>query len=48
MSKHDKQEMIVRHKLFDRICHWFIVAVGLVTFLTGFPSSIRLFNGLGR
>lgn len=31
-----KQEMIVRHKLVDRLCHWSVVFVGLVTFLTGF------------
>lgn len=47
MSKHDKQEMIVRHKLFDRICHWFIVAVGLVTFLTGFSFFYPSFQWLG-
>ena len=42
-----KQKMILRHKLFDRICHWFIVAVGLVTFLTGFAFFFPSFQWLG-
>ena len=42
-----KQNMILRHKLFDRICHWFIVAVGLVTFLTGFAFFFPSFQWLG-
>ncbi|MEI6860296.1 MAG: formate dehydrogenase subunit gamma [Shewanella sp.] len=43
----NKQEMILRHKLFDRICHWFIVAMGLVTFLTGFAFFFPSFQWLG-
>lgn len=41
-----KQKMIVRHKLFDRIVHWFIVAVGLMTFLTGFSFFYPSFQWL--
>ncbi|WP_244859124.1 hypothetical protein [Shewanella dokdonensis] len=43
----NKQEMIVRHKLFDRLCHWTIVVVGLVTFLTGFSFFYPSFQWLG-
>ncbi|MGS0676009.1 formate dehydrogenase subunit gamma [Shewanella sp. 0m-4] len=42
-----KQNMILRHKLFDRICHWFVVATGLVTFLTGFAFFFPSFQWLG-
>ncbi len=42
-----KQNKILRHKLFDRICHWFVVAVGLVTFLTGFGFFFPSFQWLG-
>ncbi|GIU15706.1 formate dehydrogenase subunit gamma [Shewanella sp. MBTL60-007] len=42
-----KQNMILRHKLFDRICHWFVVAAGLVTFLTGFAFFFPSFQWLG-
>ncbi|WP_447078002.1 formate dehydrogenase subunit gamma [Shewanella algae] len=40
------QPMIVRHKLIDRICHWVIVFVGLVTFLTGFAFFFPSFQWL--
>ncbi|MCL1056640.1 formate dehydrogenase subunit gamma [Shewanella gelidimarina] len=42
-----KQNKILRHKLFDRICHWFVVAVGLVAFLTGFGFFFPSFQWLG-
>ncbi|MEC4724389.1 formate dehydrogenase subunit gamma [Shewanella sp. D64] len=42
-----KQNMILRHKLFDRLCHWFVVATGLVTFLTGFAFFFPSFQWLG-
>lgn len=41
------KQQILRHKLFDRICHWFIVATGLVTFLTGFSFFFPSFQWLG-
>ncbi|QDZ90940.1 formate dehydrogenase subunit gamma [Shewanella decolorationis] len=40
------KEMIVRHKLVDRLCHWTIVFVGLVTFLTGFSFFYPSFQWL--
>lgn len=40
------QAMIVRHKLFDRICHWTIVFLGLVTFMTGFSFFYPSFQWL--
>ncbi|WP_345854996.1 formate dehydrogenase subunit gamma [Shewanella algae] len=40
------QPMIVRHKLIDRICHWVIVFVDLVTFLTGFAFFFPSFQWL--
>ncbi|MGL4473971.1 MAG: formate dehydrogenase subunit gamma [Shewanella sp.] len=43
----NKQNMILRHKLFDRICHWFIVATGFVTFMTGFAFFFPSFQWLG-
>ncbi|MCL1035772.1 formate dehydrogenase subunit gamma [Shewanella corallii] len=42
-----KNERILRHTLFDRLCHWFIVATGLVTFLTGFAFFFPSFQWLG-
>ncbi|WP_076411865.1 formate dehydrogenase subunit gamma [Shewanella sp. UCD-KL12] len=43
----NKPNMIMRHTLFDRLCHWFIVATGLVTFLTGFAFFFPSFQWLG-
>ncbi|TKB54973.1 formate dehydrogenase subunit gamma [Ferrimonas aestuarii] len=43
----NKSEMIDRHSLFDRLCHWFIVATGLVTFLTGLSFFFPSFQWLG-
>lgn len=40
------KEMIVRHKLVDRLCHWTIVFVGIVTFLTGFSFFYPSFQWL--
>ena len=40
------KEMIVRHKLVERLCHWTIVFVGLVTFLTGFSFFYLSFQWL--
>jgi len=42
-----KQNMILRHKLFYRICHWIVVITGLVTFLTGFSFLYPTFQWLG-
>ncbi|BDM63212.1 formate dehydrogenase subunit gamma [Shewanella sp. NFH-SH190041] len=42
-----KPDRILRHTLFDRICHWFVVAAGLVTFLTGFGLFFPSFQWLG-
>ncbi|BDM63205.1 formate dehydrogenase subunit gamma [Shewanella sp. NFH-SH190041] len=43
----EKQQMITRHKLAGRLCHWFIVATGLFTFLTGFSFLYQSFQWLG-
>ncbi|MCH1921276.1 formate dehydrogenase subunit gamma [Shewanella sp. A3A] len=40
----NNKELIVRHKLIDRLCHWTIVFVGLVTFLTGFSFFFPSFQ----
>ncbi|KFZ37417.1 formate dehydrogenase [Shewanella mangrovi] len=42
----NNKELIVRHKLIDRLCHWTIVFVGLVTFLTGFSFFFPSFQWL--
>ncbi|WP_025820805.1 formate dehydrogenase subunit gamma [Shewanella marina] len=42
-----KPELILRHKMFDRVCHWFVVATGIFTFLTGFSFFYPSFQWLG-
>lgn len=42
-----KSSMIVRHRLFDRLCHWFIVVTAFFTILSGFSFLYPSFQWMG-
>ncbi|WP_434358942.1 formate dehydrogenase subunit gamma [Parasalinivibrio latis] len=43
-----KQKMFIRHRLSNRLCHWFIAASGLFTMITGLSFLYPSFGWLGN